>query len=109
PRVRTHTNDSFERAIRQSQTGRCVIETEKIQIVMGGGELAVSEEKVGIPLDGLIEQVNGLTQFFVDLGIERNRRDERFRADVKTIGDKIFSRALVDSGFLFRRNDGLKL
>ena len=43
------------------------------------------------------------------MGIERNRRDERLRPDVKAIGDEIFSRALVDSGLLFRRNGGLKL
>ena len=55
PRIGTQTNDSLERAIRPSQTGRRVIETKKIQIVVGDGELAVSEEKAGIPLDGLIE------------------------------------------------------
>src|SRR5947207_13706382 len=48
-------------------------------------------------------------QFFADLGIERNRRDERLRADVKAIGNEIFCRALVDGGFFFRRNSGLKL
>src|SRR5207237_8677287 len=36
-RIRAQTNNSFERAIRQSQTGRCVIETKKIQVVVGGG------------------------------------------------------------------------
>ena len=54
-RVRTQANDSFKRALRQSQTGWCVIETEKVKIVLGGGELAVSEEKIGIPRYGLIE------------------------------------------------------
>src|SRR5947208_12937450 len=48
-------------------------------------------------------------QFFADLGIERNRRGERLRADVKAIGNQIFCRALVDGGFFFRRNSGLKL
>src|SRR5205823_3027560 len=53
--------------------------------------------------------LNGLTQFFVDLGIERNRRDEGLRADVKAIGDEILSRALVNGGSLFWQNGGLKL
>ena len=43
------------------------------------------------------------------MSIERNRRDERLCADVKTIGDEILGRTLVDGGLLFRRNGSLKL
>ncbi len=36
-RIRTQTNDSLERALRQSQPGGGVIETEEIEVVVGGG------------------------------------------------------------------------
>jgi len=39
--------------------------------------LAVSEKEIGVPRDSLIGQLNRLAQLFIDLGIERNRCDER--------------------------------
>jgi hypothetical protein len=53
--------------------------------------------------------LNRLAQLFVDLGIERNRCDERLGTNVKAIGDEVLGRALVNCGFFCWRNGGFEL
>ena len=54
-RIRTQTNDGFQRSIRRRKTGGGVIQTKEIQVVVRGGKLEVSEVKIRVARDGLLD------------------------------------------------------
>src|ERR1043166_3910000 len=96
PRIRTQSNNCFERGIRESKAGRGVIKTKKIKVIMRCRELAISEEKMGIAPNSLIKQRNAFPQLLINLSVERNSRDECLRADVKTVGNQILGWPFLD-------------
>ena len=85
-----------------------MIQTKEVEVVVRGGQFAVGEIKVRVPRHSLLEQLNGLAHFFVDLGIKRNGGKERFRPYVEAVGGNIPGRPLGDRDLFLCGNVGLE-
>jgi len=94
---------------RGCQPGRRAIQAKEVHVIVSGGQLEISEIKIGIVGDRLLEQLNGFAQAIFDLAIKSDRNDECLRSNIQTVGDEILGRPLRNRRFFLRRNRGLKL
>src|SRR5206468_5265934 len=64
-RIRSQPQGVFDCRGRQGETARGVVESEEVETIVRGRQLAIGQQECGIAIDGLAEEIDGLEEILV--------------------------------------------